>query len=581
MRLYQSDAAKLKVFVSYSRSDTGFADQLVAALAAYGMTPSIDRGDIQAAENWQERLGQLILEADTLVFILTPKSAISPICKWEVDEALRLNKRIVPIIWKPLGDAEPHDHLRGLNYIHFYDEPKVTGSGFGAGLAQLIDALTTNFAWIREHTRLGELAARWDRDGQPTDALLRGIELSRTLDWRKEQPPNAPELTGLQREFLEACEEAEAQRTSLERRRLEEMRAVQDERERALKEAEASQKQREEALRAIEAEQKERAKAQRRNRFLVSAVALFAVLLFAGATWLSRETERREALVMTSAADRAIHEQHYERAMRIAVQGLPKAGALPLLSLGWDAHEIRGLEARLAGAAQSSALRIMLQGHNSFVKRAAFSPDGARIVTASADRTARVWDAKSGQVLLKLQGEGPVTSAAFSPDGARIVTASDDKTARVWDAKSGQPLLTLQGHDNGVASAAFSPDGARIVTASYDGTARVWDAKTGAVLLILQGHADPVWSAVFSPDGARIVTASDKIARVWDAKWLATLYGMDLVQRACRERLVPDTRTFTADEAFDPILFGLDGTNPCERRGPLSLLYWTGFLGWH
>ena len=544
----QPEAAKLKVFVSYSRSDAGFADQLVAALAAYGVTPSIDRGEIRAAEDWQERLGQLILEADTVVFILTPDSAVSPTCKWEVDEAVRLNKRIVPIIWRPLGEEKPHDHLRGLNYIYYYDEPKVTGSGFGAGLAQLIDALTTNVAWIREHTRLGELATRWERDGRPADALLRGIKLARMRVWRKERPANAPELTALQHEFLQASEEAEAQRTNAERRQLEEMRVAQEEREKALeqaaaalKEAQAAQKLREEALARIEAEQKARAKAQRRNRYFAGAAAMLALLLFAGATWLSRETQRREGLVMTSAADRAIKEQRYERAIRIAVQGLPKVGALPLFSLGWDAPAISGLEAKLAGAAQGSALRVTLQGHDNWV-----------------------------------------TSAAFSPDESRIVTASYDKTARVWDAKSGAALLTLQGHDNRVTSAAFIPDGSRIVTASWDSTARVWDAKGGATLLTLQGHDRVVTSAAFNPDGSRIVTASsDKTARVADAEWLAAIHGAELGRRACQEKLVPGSEFFTSRDAADPILSGLAGTNPCERRGPLSLRYWTRLFGWN
>jgi WD40 repeat protein len=69
-------------------------------------------------------------------------------------------------------------------------------------------------------------------------------------------------------------------------------------------------------------------------------------------------------------------------------------------------------------------------------------------------------------------------SAAFSLDGARIVTASADNTARLWDAATGQPIVVLKGHDGIVISAAFSPDGARVVTASRDGTARLWDART-------------------------------------------------------------------------------------------------------
>ena len=68
-------------------------------------------------------------------------------------------------------------------------------------------------------------------------------------------------------------------------------------------------------------------------------------------------------------------------------------------------------------------------------------------------------------------------SAAFSPDGRRIVTASGDKTARIWDAASGQEIRALRGHENSMLSAAFSPDGTRIVTALVDQTARIWDVR--------------------------------------------------------------------------------------------------------
>jgi WD40 repeat protein len=69
---------------------------------------------------------------------------------------------------------------------------------------------------------------------------------------------------------------------------------------------------------------------------------------------------------------------------------------------------------------------------------------------------------------------GDVESALFSPDGQRIVTASGDGTARIWESASGQPVATLQGHTRPVVGAAFSSDGERIVTASDDGTVRVY-----------------------------------------------------------------------------------------------------------
>ena len=169
------------------------------------------------------------------------------------------------------------------------------------------------------------------------------------------------------------------------------------------------------------------------------------------------------------------------------------------------------------------AERKIFVGHHDVINTAAFSPDGRRIVTASGDRTARLWDVETGKPIGEpLKGhEDVVWSAAFSPDGRRIVTASEDDTARLWDAETGKPIgEPLKGHEGQVRGAVFSPDGRRIVTASMDRTARLWDAETGKPIgEPLKGHEDAVSSAAFSPDGRRIVTASvDKTARLWDAE---------------------------------------------------------------
>ena len=183
-----------------------------------------------------------------------------------------------------------------------------------------------------------------------------------------------------------------------------------------------------------------------------------------------------------------------------------------------ETPEIR-LQARRA---LSGSLRYILATfrHNGPVNSVVFSTDGRRVVTASTDGTARVWDAETGQPFgSPLKHNGTVNSAAFSADGRLVITASDDNTARVWDAQTDQPLGSPLKHNGTVNSAAFSTDGRRVITASSDGTARMWDAETGQPFGSPLKHNGPIYFAAFSTDGRRVITASfDNTARVWDAE---------------------------------------------------------------
>jgi WD40 repeat protein len=118
-----------------------------------------------------------------------------------------------------------------------------------------------------------------------------------------------------------------------------------------------------------------------------------------------------------------------DSALRLASNGTRIALALP------DAVEASRAAAALAAAVSQANWLFALGGHDGLVRSAAFSPDGTRIVTASGDKTARIWDAATAKEIIVLRGhDGQVFSAAFSPDGKRIVTASRDNTARIWDA---------------------------------------------------------------------------------------------------------------------------------------------------
>jgi WD40 repeat protein len=161
------------------------------------------------------------------------------------------------------------------------------------------------------------------------------------------------------------------------------------------------------------------------------------------------------------------------------------------------------------------AFLAALEGHTRDVNSATFNHDGSRIVTTSVDNTARLWNGE-GAFLAAFEGHtGDVNSATFNHDGSRIVTTSVDNTARLWDGK-GASLGTLDGHTDVVYSAAFNHDGSRIITASRDGKARLWNGD-GTFFTALEGHTRDVNSAAFNHDGSRIVTASrDNTARLWD-----------------------------------------------------------------
>jgi TPR repeat protein len=275
------DGGKLRVFISYSRDDLKFADQLDAALNACGFECLIDRHGISGGEDWKRRLGNLIREADTVVFVLSPTSARSEICAWEVEEAARLNKRILPVNCRLLEGASPPPRLRDLNYIFFYEDPKVSDSGFGTGLASLIAALNTDFDWLREHTRYLQRATEWDRGGRPANRLLSGDDIAEAKVWAARRPKNAPEPTALHLDFIRASEEEAEARSSAQRNQLEATAAAQAERQKALDDREEAQKQAADA-------QRKRARIRNIAFVVVSIFALLAGLL----GWRSEQQRR-------------------------------------------------------------------------------------------------------------------------------------------------------------------------------------------------------------------------------------------------------------------------------------------------
>ncbi|MBI4424500.1 MAG: WD40 repeat domain-containing protein [Elusimicrobia bacterium] len=197
----------------------------------------------------------------------------------------------------------------------------------------------------------------------------------------------------------------------------------------------------------------------------------------------------------------------------------PKAVETPAPGPGEDGGLLRRV--------RPAALRRLI-GHSSVVSDAVFDPAGTRVLTASWDGTARLWDSGTGAELRSVRhGEGgrgqAIETAAFSRDGGRFVTAGADGAAYVWSADPSQAPVVLRGHSKAIEAAGWSADGLRLFTASKDQTVRLWDAADGRELRALP-HPQRARAAAFSPDGARLLTGCDDgSARLWDVETGALL----------------------------------------------------------
>jgi energy-coupling factor transporter ATP-binding protein EcfA2 len=360
--------------------------------------------------------------------------------------------------------------------------------------------------WVNENREKSRLKERlldsgreWQRSSKKEDFLYRGAQLATA----QEIFGSSAELPKIGREFLEASIAA---------------------RKRAQEEKQSEQR--------------------RRQRLLAAASGVFALLAVVASAaaifgfWQKSEAKKKAKLAIqaeqSAKAQATLARAAEKRTSEVASQAsvslarYSKEAGKDADALAYLAQALRLNQKNNEATAfvctmltQSSWPRRVVgpMRHKDWIQSVEFSPDGQRVLTASEDRTAQLWEAATGKPLgERMKHEGGVWSAQFSPDGLRVVTASWDKTARLWEAATGKAIGEPMQHGGPVYSAQFSPDGQRLVSASEDKTARLWDAATGKAIGAPMRHYDVVVSAQFSSDGQRVVTASsDGTARLWDA----------------------------------------------------------------
>ena len=174
-----SQAQKMKIFVSYSRSDMTTVDLLVDALETRGFICLIDRRDLEYGEKWQGMLRDFIAEADSVVFVVTPRSVTSEWCRWEMAEVAKRSKRLVPIMLEHVSSNKMPPELSEWHIMPFNSVENQEKQ-----IADLVATLLADRGWVQEHTRLAGLALTWEASKHPPDSVLQGVALASAESWK-------------------------------------------------------------------------------------------------------------------------------------------------------------------------------------------------------------------------------------------------------------------------------------------------------------------------------------------------------------------------------------------------------------
>lgn len=188
--------------------------------------------------------------------------------------------------------------------------------------------------------------------------------------------------------------------------------------------------------------------------------------------------------------------------------------------------------------------------HINTVWSLAFSPDSQILASCGNDRTIKLWDLKTGELIRSILDAhtGAIWSVAIDPSGDKLISGSSDRTIKVWDLQTGKSIRTLRGHTDTVRAVAVSPDDKYIVSGSSDRTIKVWDLSTGVLVRTLTGHTDAVRAVTISPNGYTIASGgADNLVRVWNlntGKLLSTLQGH--TSRVIAIAMSPDGNTIAS-----------------------------------
>ncbi len=588
------------IFISYSRRDRAFVEQLCQALKQQQVEVWVDWERIPVAAPWREKLSEGIRDADSLLFVMSVNSVASDYCRDEIQQAESYKKRIISAVLDHNYDrSQVHQAAKERNWIDL----KHYEQRFEAFVAELVKAIKTDEKHVREHTKLLAQAHDWDSQKRNEEFLLRSSKLRHALEWLNQidaaTQEKEPQPTHLQREFIQAAKRHHS-RISLIRwlgggiaavtvlgfllvtvfKTVGEINAL---------------------VSSLEARQELDA--------LMVSMKAGRDLRNGGLSKLLRSTPFDPTVKVVNALNKSISnlsehnrlEKHQERLTRVSFMGTGGAGTEQILASASYDGTVRLWQA------DGMPSQSPLYGHDDKVVALDISPDQQRLVSASYDKTIKLWqinrepDKRLSGVLIRtltdpnlkaISHNDWIYDVRFSPDGRKIASASIDGTIKIW-SNSGfyEKTLTTGSQNNSLSFSkdsktlvaagenglwiwhgknfsqqqfkpdadpaywvSFSPDGQKFVSSGGSSSVKLWQAD-GRLIAQLKGHSAQVYRAIFSHDGQLIASASaDNTVKLWDAatgQEVRTLRGHQ--DQVYRVQFSPDDRMIASGSRDDTV----------------------------
>ncbi len=502
------------LFISYSRKDIESARKLTEAFKDQDLDFWIDWEGIPPTVDWWKEIERGIEEAGIFLFLISPDSAKSRVCKKEIDHAIKNGKRLIPIVVRDTKADEAPAGLGHLNWIFLREN-----DNFNSAFTKLITAIKTDFEWIQAHRQLQMKALEWERGNYENSFLLRGKELQ---DAELELATNSskePNPTDLQREYV-----LKSRQVSDKQRRITTMIAIAG----------------------------------------VIALAILAVYGFvqAGLATKNAVEANKQAATAQAASTLAVTNQNLaEERAKIARAGELTAQSSSLGDTNFELSSLLGIEAfntwdyfrtrsiLVNNLNTNPQLHQYMIKHSGWVSSVAFNSRGDILASGGCLKQVDLsclegeiilWELEGGKLThsSSLQGHtSSVTSIVFNPTGSVLASGGCSLYEGgfcakgeiiLWDMETHSPIgEPLRGHADQVFSLAFSPNGKILASGScsiykqgfcYEGEIILWDIETQSPIgQPIHGHTSWVGDISFNPDGKVLASGGgDGKVLFWD-----------------------------------------------------------------